>query len=135
VTYPHVPYQLADGTTSHEPGWIEPLGRFALVANAYPSRFGLGYTSAYLARCGTSKRIKLFGNQGVAATARDVAWWQPGHVDGIRLPSLKRFTLTVAARVNPDPGAEPPIIALSTANVYVESNGNLWAAPFRVASH
>lgn len=127
LTYPNPLYQRADGTTSHQPGWIEPLGTFALAADAYPVGGG-SYSNAYLERCGSQSRIKLPGGNGIAATTNAIAWWTPSAINGIRLPSLRHFRIPTPTSVR---GLPWPPIALSATNVYFLSNGNLWATSLR----
>jgi hypothetical protein len=130
LTYPSFSYPTVDGT-SREPGWIETLGRFAVVADAFPAG-GIEYSHAYLERCGHTTRIKLPGNPGIAATTRDIAWWRPGHVDGIRLPSLRRFSFKTPAGLGRKASTSgSPVVALSNTKVYIASGGTLWSAPVR----
>ena len=129
-TYPAVTYEWS-GKTQREPGWIEPLGRFALAADEPP----LGdayYSRAYLERCGSRRRIKLPGvrGPGLAANARAIVWSTGATIDGIRLPSLARFSIRPPAPVGF--GGFYPLVALSATSVYAiddDANGSLLNAP------
>jgi hypothetical protein len=129
LTYPASTYELS-GEIERQPGWIEPLGRFALAAAAPPT--GGSYSSfapGYLEPCGSRRRIKLPGphESGLAANTRAVAWSALTEIDGIRLPSLARFKIRTPAEVQY--GSGYPQIALSATSVYaIDIKGRLWKA-------
>jgi hypothetical protein len=123
LRYPEAPWTTADGTTAVQPGFMQVLGRFALVADGYVAP--TSYRSARLERCGEHSAIQL-PTTGIAISSRALAWWATGHVGGILLPSLKRFRLaTPSGPIN----TEWPTMALSASRVYMVNSGKLWAAP------
>jgi hypothetical protein len=138
LTYPTSTWELS-GETQQQPGWIEPLGRFALAADA-PPLGGAVYSEAWLERCGSKRRIRLPGARGVApgvaASTRAIVWSTGNKIDGIRLPSLARFSIPTPAAVGF--GGFYVSVALSATSVYAvddDANGSLLKAPLpRVVS-
>jgi hypothetical protein len=129
-SYPAVTYEWS-GKIQREPGWIEPLGRFALAADGPPTGGSYSsYAPAYLEPCGSKRRIKLPGprDSGLAVTPRAIVWSALTEIDGIRLPSLAHFKIQTPAEVQY--GGGYPLIALSSTSVYaIDINGSLLKSP------
>jgi hypothetical protein len=67
---------------------------------------------------------------GLAATARAIVWSTGAAIDGIRLPSLARFSVRTPATVGF--GGFYALVALSATSVYAiddDANGTLLKAP------
>lgn len=132
LTYPAAMWELS-GETEQQPGWIEPLGRFALAADA-PPLGGAVYSRTRVESCGSRRRIRLPGASGVApgvaASTRAIVWSTGSHIDGIRLPSLARFSIRTPATVGF--GGFYLAVALSATSIYAiddDANGSLLKAP------
>ncbi len=125
LRYPSFPWTQPDATLRTQPGWMQTLDRFAVVADDFPMPDTPD--SAYLERCGTGSRVYLPGLRPIAITKTELAWWTPGHIKGIRLPSLKRFKIPAPAGISPELGDVS--LALSARKLYLEGNGTLWVAP------
>jgi hypothetical protein len=102
-------------------GSITMDGRFALVRKAGGS--------TYLQACGSHRQTALtspeWWNQRAVFWAVDSAGGWRGKLAGILLPSLRRFTATIPARL------QSSFILLGASHLYMpDSNGKIWATQF-----
>lgn len=124
LDYPIAPWYGPESVGT-QPGWIDPLGKVALVSDTFPGQNDWSYVS--LARCGKRSRERLHPNSDVAFSRSAVAWWRPKYVKGVQLPSGKPFSLRLPAKVKYD--GDTPIVAVSDRRAYIAADGHLWQAP------
>ena len=112
-------------------GSLRPYGKFAVATEADGSSF--------LERCGSQLKMPLDGrydppsspSAGVSANDHAVTWevldqyglWHR-QLDGVLLPSLRRFSASIPSYVGAGPDLD------STRAYFVTAAGVLWAAPF-----
>jgi hypothetical protein len=112
-------------------------GRFAIVS---------GPGGVFLERCGSKLRELLTHTTGFTECSQagcPPPWnshliiWEsaPGHLSGIFLPSLERFTIHVPARVDPAAAAvqfvqsDQYTLVLGSRALYLKTPGRVWMTP------
>jgi hypothetical protein len=106
-------------------GTITPDGQFAIVT---------GPTGTFLERCGTRLHLALDNGPFLTITARALYWLAGPHgpINGILLPSLRRFTI-------PGPPGDLIYMSVSDRHLYVEAAAppspltHVWSAPLPTA--
>jgi hypothetical protein len=117
------------------PSYVDPYSRRTLGALTFEGSFALagplsgdGATATYLERCGSPLHELISRTGPVAANARVVVWAptedpQPlgsAHLDGLHLPSLRRFVIPLPAAIASEGvGA----VELSSDHLYVVAGG------------
>jgi hypothetical protein len=106
-------------TSSYSPpglGSVASDGRFQIAT---------GDGGSYLEKCG-AKLHRFLTFSATASSPRAIVWEsKPGHVTGVFLPSLERFTIAVPANVDPSASSsqfdqqDPYTLALTTHILYV----------------
>jgi hypothetical protein len=107
-------------------GMITPDGRFAIAR---------GPTGTFLERCGARLHLAVNNGQFLASSPHALFWPAGPHgpIDGILLPSLRRFTI-------PGPPGDLIFLSISSRHLYVETAAppaaltRVWSAPLPSAA-
>jgi hypothetical protein len=102
-------------------------GRFAIAAGA---------SGAFLEKCGSRLHERLTTSTSPGSNAHAIVWESaPARLRGVFLPSLRRFTIKLPARVDPLAAHVRGLfddtfgLVLTPRTLYLETAGGLWASP------
>ena len=131
-----IPGSYNQGAENDDPGTVIPLGGFVLEAGMNAN----SQAQAWVQRCG-SHTPDLLGTGAytlrVAADSHMVLWEGSTAIQGVFLPSLRRFTIRVPAGLTLNPDGEMPgdQIALDAKVLYVMAeDGELWSATLPISA-
>ena len=129
---------LTGAYDNHAMGLLTPVGNGLVIASGFDQ---------YLERCGTHARVSLGGGDALRSrylnvggcagitcppqhNAHAIVWTGVGQIDGILIPSLRRFTIPVPARLDPPGSGEIFEVGLTRHHLYiVNGSSRVFSAP------